>query len=521
MQFDIAIIGYGPVGAVAANMFGASGHDVVVIEPKKDIWNIPRAVALDGQTQRIFQSMGIIDDVARTPFEGLKFINKKGKEIVYVDFSNNVQPNGYYETVGFSQPNLEKDLRSRALKYENITFKLGKTLTDLTPDTDNNRLTLINKDTNEEEEILSTYVLACDGANSFVRQKLDIKSFDYKCDQDWIVVDYEIDPKYKILAGPMHICDYHRPTTLAHIAGQHIRWEFKFNEGDDVNEIEKHSSIRSMMKKHAWRLNPDIDINTGNILRASKYTFHGLVAETFKSNNCFFVGDSAHQMPPFLGQGLCQGIKDVYNLHWKLDGVIRSKYADRVLETYSDERISIVKLVTETAIKHGGVIGTQNKYIALIRDTLLNVARIFPKLLSFFDFYHPWQITNGLIDKSLYPNKANGIVISQPNVDLKVDNKSFDQYIGYNFALIIFNQNEGVFNDIKDLESARIFENNIYLINEDSPFNKDSNFIKWRKDNNISAAIIRPDRHVYGCSDDESMIAKVDQLNKKLISELT
>ena len=77
MHFDIAIIGYGPVGAVAANMFGASGHNVVVIEPKKDIWDIPRAVALDGQTQRIFQSMGIIDDIARTPFEGLKFLNKK------------------------------------------------------------------------------------------------------------------------------------------------------------------------------------------------------------------------------------------------------------------------------------------------------------------------------------------------------------------------------------------------------------------------------------------------------------
>jgi hypothetical protein len=126
-----------------------------------------------------------------------------------------------------------------------------------------------------------------------------------------------------------------------------------------------------------------------------------------------------------------------------------------------------------------------------------------------------------LIDKSLYPNKANGIVISQPNVDLKVDNKSFDQYIGYNFALIIFDQNEGLFNDIKALESSKIFEDNIYLINKDSPFNEDSNFIKWKRDNKISAVIIRPDRHVYGCCDNESMITKVDELNKKLISELT
>ena len=243
MHFDIAIIGYGPVGAVAANMFGSSGHDVVVIEPKKDIWDIPRAVALDGQTQRIFQSIGIIDDISRTSFEGLKFINKKGKEIVYVDFSKNVQPNGYYETVGFSQPSLERDLRSKALKYENITFKLGKSLSELSSETNNNNLTLIDVNTHEVEKISSTYVLACDGANSFVRQKLNIKSFDYECDQDWIVVDYEIDPKYEILAGPMHICDYQRPTTLAHISGQHIRWEFKFNDDDDVDQIEKHNSI--------------------------------------------------------------------------------------------------------------------------------------------------------------------------------------------------------------------------------------------------------------------------------------
>ena len=521
MHFDIAIIGYGPVGAVAANMFGESGYSVVVVEPKKEIWDIPRAVALDGQTQRIFQSMGLIDTVKRTPISGLKFINKKGKEIVYVDFSNNLQPNGYYETVGFSQPNFEKNLRSKANEYKNIRFRFGSSLTDLTSNPNSNYLTLIDHDTGKEEQISSTYLLACDGANSFVRQKLDIKSFDYKCDQDWIVVDYEIDPKYEVLAEPMHICDYQRPITVARITGQHIRWEFKFNKEDDAKEIEKPESIRSMMKEHAWRLNPDIDINTGNLLRASKYTFHGLVADTFKMNNCFLVGDSAHQMPPFLGQGLCQGIKDVYNLHWKLDGVIRGNFAAKILDTYSIERKSIVKTVTETAIKHGGVIGSQNKYVAFLRDTLLNAARIFPKLLSFFDFYHPWQINEGLIDKSLYPNKANGIVIPQPNLKYRENNKVFDQFIGYAFSLIIFNQSDETFEIIKDLESSKIFKNNIYSLNKESVFNKDINFVKWRNDNKISAVILRPDRHVYGCCDGESLIDKVDTLNKKLISKIT
>jgi 3-(3-hydroxy-phenyl)propionate hydroxylase len=171
MNYDIAIIGYGPVGAMAANMFGSSGLNIVVIEPKKEIWDIPRAVALDGQVQRIFQSCGIINNIPVKPIDGLTFINKKGKQIVYVDFTDHSTPNGYSETVGFSQPNLERTLREKAESYKNITFKLGSSLSNLIATENNNELTVINNLTNETEIISSKYLLACDGADSFVRKK--------------------------------------------------------------------------------------------------------------------------------------------------------------------------------------------------------------------------------------------------------------------------------------------------------------------------------------------------------------
>ena len=444
MHYDIAIIGYGPVGAMAASMFGSSGLNIVVIEPKKEIWNIPRAVALDGQAQRIFQSFGIINNIPVKPIDGLTFINKKGKQIVYVDFTDHSTPNGYSETVGFSQPNLERTLREKAESYKNITFKLGSSLSNLVATENNNELTVINNLTKETEIVSSNYLLACDGADSFVRKKLDIPSFDYKCEQDWIVVDYELDPKYEIQCSPHQICDYQRPTTLAPIMDRHIRWEFKYNSDDNQAEMENEKNIREMMRPHAWRINRDLDISTGKLLRASKYRFHGLIADNFKLYNCFLLGDSAHQMPPFLGQGLCQGIKDVYNLHWKLTGVIDGTYSKKILDTYSLERKAIVKSVTETAIKQGNIVGSQNRYIALVRDFILNCARQFPVLLNFFQFYHPWPIKDGLIDKTLFKNKANGIVIPQPDINITIEDKAFDQYIGYKFALLVFNQDQGV-----------------------------------------------------------------------------
>ena len=516
MHYDIAIIGYGPVGAMAANMFGSSDLNIVVIEPKKEIWDIPRAVALDGQAQRIFQSCGIINDIPVNPIDGLTFINKNGQKLVYVDFTEHSTPNGYSETVGFSQPNLERTLRSRAELYKNITFKLGSSLSDLIATENNNELTVINNLTNNTEILSSTYLLACDGADSFVRKKLSIPSFDYKCEQDWIVVDYELDPKYEIQCSPHQICDYQRPTTLAPIMGRHIRWEFKYNSDDNQAEMEDEQNIRKMMRPHAWRINADLDISTGKLLRASKYRFHGLIADNFKSNNCFLLGDSAHQMPPFLGQGLCQGVKDVYNLHWKLTGVINGTYSKKILDTYSLERKAIVKSVTETAIKQGNIVGTQNKYVALVRDFILNCARQFPALLNFFQFYHPWPIKEGLIDKTLFKNKSNGIVIPQPDTNIKIEDKAFDQYIGYKFALLVFDQDQEVFDKIKSLDSVKIFDGNIHLLNPTHPFNADKSFVEWQKKHNISAVIIRPDRHVYGCCDHHSIIQKIDKLSNKL-----
>ena len=137
-------------------------------------------------------------------------------------------------------------------------------------------------------------------------------------------------------------------------------------------------------------------------------------------------------------------------------------------------------------------------------------------MLNFFQFYHPWPIKDGLIDKSLFKNKANGIVIPQPDINITIEDKAFDQYIGYKFALLVFNQDQGVFDEIKSLDSVKIFDENIHLLNSNHPFNADKNFVEWQKKHNISAAIIRPDRHVYGSCDHHSIIQKIDKLSNKL-----
>jgi len=225
-------------------------------------------------------------------------------------------------------------------------------------------------------------------------------------------------------------------------------------------------------------------------------------------------------MPPFLGQGLCQGIKDSYNLCWKLSGVMNNIFNKEILNTYSLERKGIVDFVIKGAMKQGDIIGSQDWLTATLRDIYLNVASYIPKLLKPLKFQKPWKIKNGMIDNDLFPNDVNGVIIPHPSLDIKVDNKLFDQYLGNNFGILLFQNDTNVFNEIKNLESAKIFENNIHLMTEDNKFNQDKKICNWAKENNISAAIIRPDQHIYGCVDNVDIINNIDKLITKLKGEL-
>ena len=523
MHFDLAIVGYGPVGAAAANIFAAKGFNIIVIEPKKEIWDIPRAVHFDGQVQRIFQSMGIFDQIEKIidPIMGINFINRSGKNLLSVGFEDHPKLNGYFEGVMFNQPKFEEILRTNALKYNNIQFELGSYVSSLEALDDINNFEVINNSTNEKSNFSSTYLIGSDGADSFVRKSLGIKMHDYNCDQDWVVVDYLVDDRYEILDKSRYqICDYKRPTTLLPITDNHVRWEFKINPDDDVDKLESEENIRKFMSPHMWRINPDIDVNSGKLIRSSKYTFHGLLVDQFRVKNSFLIGDAAHQTPPFLGQGLCQGIKDAHNLCWKLVGVRDGNFNKKILDSFNDERKEVNDFMIRTAIKQGDVIGSQDRLKAFFRDMFFMFAKKFPKALSALKFQYSWKFHQGIMDNDLYPNEINGVIIPQPDIDIRLDGKQFDQFIGESFALIIFNEKQSLIKDLSAIEAIKFYKNNIYVLGENHPFMSDGKLASWASLNNVSAVIIRPDKHVYGCCDSEDMLQKVENLTKKLHNDL-
>ena len=164
--------------------------------------------------------------------------------------------------------------------------------------------------------IRSRYVVGCDGARSVTRKVIGTGLRDTGFEESWLVVDLLLDGAVPGLPTRcLQVCDPCRPHTLVPMPAPRFRFEFMLLVGESEEDVHRSEVIDGLMS--AW-----IDPERAKIERSAVYTFHGLVASTWRDRKVLLAGDAAHQTPPFLGQGMCAGLRDAANLAWKLAAVI-------------------------------------------------------------------------------------------------------------------------------------------------------------------------------------------------------
>jgi 3-(3-hydroxy-phenyl)propionate hydroxylase len=440
-EYDVVIAGYGPTGAVAASLLGAYGVKVLVLEPKHEIYDIPRAVHFDGEVMRIFQSMGLAEQVASMSATGgrVSFVNGRNWTLMTADLSDLPRPHGWAPANFFNQPRLEEHLRLHAAQFSSIEVRLGWELVSLSQNAASVELVTRRISDDATETVPCRYLLGCDGASSRTRGETSVAVEDLHCDDPWLVCDLILEEGTKFKQGAFQFCDPARPGTLVTCEDTHIRWAFMLRPGDDPAALEDPAATRAMMAPHMHRLAPGLSAEDGELIRSKVYSFHALVAESFQDGRVFLLGDAAHQMPPFLGQGMCAGIRDAYNLCWKLRGVIQGRYTPKILESYSSERRPHVHEIVTQAVKIGAVIQTTNPWRAFMRDCLLLVARSFPVLAPPMKLAPTWGLGPGLFadnaEQPIHRRVRNPIL--QSTVDTGVDDPTrFDELLGDGFTLL-------------------------------------------------------------------------------------
>jgi 3-(3-hydroxy-phenyl)propionate hydroxylase len=363
----VLIVGAGPVGLTAAHLLGSLGVRVLLVERNSTTSDDAKAISLDDESLRTLQSADLATAVYPiiVPGTGTKYFGVGGRPLVHARGSGD-RRFGHPFKNPFAQPELERVLRAELVRHPNIEARFGTGLTGLTQLPDGVRVTL-QRDGRHTEELTVGYVLGCDGGRSTVRQLLSVpmrgRSFP---DDVWLVLDTLDDPHRERYG--MHIGDPSRPTVIVPGRDGRCRYEFLLRPGESAAGEEPKSELLKRL------LQPYREITPEQVERAVAYSFHALLAERLRVSRCFLLGDAAHMMPPFAGQGLNSGIRDAANLSWKLAEVLAGRAGDALLDTYDVERRPHAQSMIDLSVRLGRTVMTTSRPRAYLRDLLVRAA---------------------------------------------------------------------------------------------------------------------------------------------------
>ncbi len=503
-RYDVVIVCMGPVGVTLAKLLSGFDRRVLAIDAAPDIYDLPRAIGMDQEVMRVFQQIGVAEDLASfiSAYRPSEYRTRDGEVIRRFTSQAPPYPLGWSPYLTFVQPDLERVLRRHAVEDPNIDMRTGWELTDL--ESDGQNATLTNRETEGGAEHVTTarFAVGCDGGASFVRKNLGIAFEDLIFDEPWLVVDMIVNDGVDLPEVNIQFCDPARPHTFVVGPNNLRRWEFMLLPGESPDEMAAESNVWALLKP--W-LNP----SQARLWRAATYRFHALVAEGWRKDNVFLAGDACHMTPPFLAQGMVQGIKDTVNLAWKLDAVLKGA-TPALLQSYEDERRPHVRDVISVTKDLGRIICETNPQKAEIRDAGLRQEMAEGRGETVRQDLFP-PIAPGLLCIGAQGvSDAPGRPAPQPRVATAKGWELLDDVIGNRWAILATDGFEIL---PGTRAKAAQCDLSMTLIGPSGLTEKDSVFADWMKARNAKAILTRPDHVVMAAiNNDADLDEALDRL---------
>lgn len=464
---DVAVIGLGPVGALLADLLVHEGVRVVALDREPDVMDLPRGVGIDGEIMRAMQTIGLAETLEPflKVFRGAQYLDADGAVVSTRPAATLDGEQGWADRYNVHQPELERVLRDR-LRASRLAVELTRHEVTRVENVDDGVLvTATDLATGAERGVRAAYAVGCDGGRSTTRRAIGATLDDYGLNQPWIVADFTVTPDADIPEINTHFADPVSPAIYIHVVRDIRRFEFRAAPDEDLGSAVEERAIWQRVAR--W-----ISPSDATLLRAAVYTHRSLVASRWREGGILLAGDAAHQTPPFLGQGLCTGVRDAVSLAWRLRDVVRRAASPEILESYGTERAAHARSFITTATELGSHLTRPSK--EAIDSLNARVGREGRGRAP--------RLGEGLHD----PHAGGGRRAPQPRLS---DGTRLDDATGYEFALI-----HGGGLSASDLSTVRAAGVRAVRVDGDAA--------AWLAEEGALAALIRPDRYLYGLYSD-------------------
>lgn len=231
--YDAIIAGFGPTGATLANLLGAMGMKVAVVEREKEIYDKPRAITADHEAMRAFQAAGLADQIAvgTCPHPGTDFVGVSGDVIKRFYPMSGTWPLAWEPTFMFYQPDLEAILRDGVKRFSGVEVFLEHAVSNHRQDEHGVEVEVVARD-GAARFMRGKTLLACDGARSGIRSRMQSPIHDLDFDEWWVVVDARLHGDVELPQRCVQYCRPSRPGTYIVGPDRLRRWEIKVMPGE-------------------------------------------------------------------------------------------------------------------------------------------------------------------------------------------------------------------------------------------------------------------------------------------------
>jgi len=311
-------------------------------------------VHFDDHIMRVFQTLGVAEELdAVTRYNpGMRFVDPQNNLLLDWPRPPGIGENGWYSSYRFHQPDLEKILRDKISSCKLIELKTGVSVTKVEQASGYATVYGQSEQGETTECYRARYAVGCDGAQSIIRTGIGHEVEDFGFNEHWLVIDALLKhDKPELGDYTIQHCGRHRSATYVRCPGRRRRWEVALMPNESRADFEEEKVLWELLSY--WVTPDDADIE-----RSAVYEFKSQVSRQWRNGRLLIAGDAAHLTPPFMGQGMCAGIRDASNLAWKLAKCCMeearlpvasrgdsSLKINRLLESYQDERIpNVIKM---------------------------------------------------------------------------------------------------------------------------------------------------------------------------------